>query len=49
MVRTARSKLAARRDYAALLEADDWMLKDIGISRSEAMRRRAATSRFWRA
>lgn len=49
LVRTAKRKLAARRDYAALLKADDWLLKDIGISRSEAMQRRVAASRFWRA
>ena len=46
MVRTARSKLAARRDYAALIDADNWVLKDVGITREEALRRHA-TARFW--
>ncbi len=48
LVRTAKRKLAARRDYATLVQCDDWMLKDIGVSRTEAMQRRAATSWFWR-
>jgi len=41
-----RSALARRRQRTALLEPDDWMLKDIGVTRDQALKE--AQKPFWR-
>jgi uncharacterized protein YjiS (DUF1127 family) len=42
-----RRRAAARRELQALCELDDYILRDIGLTRSEL--RQEATRPFWRA